>query len=202
MKLKKFFDIHHAQMYLMNSLIRYKDKPVIVHDIQFQQNGKLAMRYAANHDMEGYWKTASLSSKFINMNPVPLGLVNFGRRCIFIARAPLRAWKVGLTANAMFMYSADPNDRALGINPNAIFRSKELADTIAGNYPDLENALEEFQSDDHVIGISRHFAVSKKSLYFQNAGVVGQVKDSSVKLNPQFDFLQEMLEMDMAHEGN
>ena len=108
MKNKKFFNTDHAYLYLVGSVIRVDGLPVYVRNVTYsRETRRQILTYAPveNYD-EGRVDKIHLDSSRIDMNPIPLGFINFqefGKPKITVGayRVPSRQWRIGLTTDNM-----------------------------------------------------------------------------------------------------
>ncbi len=203
MKHKKFYNLEHANRYLTNSVIMINNKPAYIMDVVAgvpRKNFVMNFIY-----VEDYIKGKNSRDKAftdqaeVDMNPVPLGLVPNVGVTYAIYRNPARRWKVGLSSeNIDAMGLIDPPK---AFNYGNLLLSKDLVETIKGNYPTFNVAVDKAEEDSRrLIAFSRNFAIGQGDKLFHrhyprvNVGVIKQRKPV---LKDEAFFLAEVLKEDM-----
>jgi hypothetical protein len=205
MKNKKFFNLDQALRYLSESVITFKGKPIYVYGIDTGRYGKNFQLFY--YDVgEGEPKTVLSDNTDIDMNPVPLGLTAIKDRLTeyssgMVTRMALRSYKIGLTRQNVNIANCNPKATARYKNRYADFMcSKELRDTVLGNYPKYSECLKASQEGGTTLAFSRRFAVSQDQLFYKALGVpVGLAKKSGPELDENCFFLKEALEEDFKN---
>ena len=170
-----------ARQALANCLIRIGESPVWVGDIDDDFNTNLY------YPMNGKTSEVNLKKvKDINIQPVPLGYVNFSRSAEYITRRPTRRWKQGLTTDSLNR----------GVR-RSVMKSKALANCILGRYPKLEDALGMLEKETHIsVAFDRNWSVEvgvvAPSLFYKGR-YVGIIEKGEGKLLPKFEYLIESL---------
>lgn len=197
MRQKKFFNVEHAQRYLPNSIIRLKGIPIYVGHVEGGgKRGSLRLTYNYLGDPDSSF--IYLPNKDVNMNPVPLGFINLKSGTFYICRCPIRAWKIGLSANNIRIF------RAVG-SPNTIWNlgerqevlmSKEMEDTILGRYPSYREAVDTSEKEGRLVAFSRSFGCleGKTLVYKFLEDPVGTCNRLQPKLSEGYQFLDKVLE--------
>lgn len=191
MKNKDFYDEHHAQMYLVDSIIRYKNKPIFIKDVQKTERGyKLTYHYLGSLEFQMVF----IPNKDINFNPVPLGFLNKNKKSYYISRIPCRTWKIGLCLRNMSVVNILDSNEKIRIKID----SKEISDTIIGKYPSYDESYEFLKKEKvECIAFSRRFSICKIGLLYKtNMATVGFL-DTPPKLHNKFKYLTEVLEEDL-----
>jgi hypothetical protein len=206
MKYKGFYDIEQMKRYLRRSVIRLKDTPIYITEVEQEVNraGDLVdrLKYVMIGE-DARTKSILVSSNRVNLAPVPLGLLNYGEgeysSCHVISRIPARLWKFGLSTHNMHVGSVGGNGTDLAVGD--IICSRYLRNTILNAYPVYERAcqLAEAGGIYTTIAFSRHFAVQKKRnelslTYYKYQESVGTCMPGRMRLNNSFHFLQEHLD--------
>jgi len=181
----------YARTRLNETIIRYKGAPVMVHDCQ--QDGKLirvAYTFISGDD-EGVHH-ASLDE--FNLDPVPLGYVNFKNNAHYLTRAPMRRdWRQGLRMMNIF----DPE----GANPRQI-GWKAVAETIVGKFPTFSSAIGKLQTSlesgrASKIAFHRDFSLNTRGvLEYKGMFNVGEVDIATrfVTINDRSSWCREAFE--------
>ena len=199
--MREFYNYSQAEMYLLDSVIRFSGEPVVVSYMEGEDEGegdgincclkKLTQRTAS-------YERVSIYDYRIDMSPVPLGYVNwkrYGEVSILIAyRVPLRMWKVGLTSNNLALRGIMHGDT--GESSSTVINSKALSNTIKGNFPSLDKCIQEEQPQ----AFSRRFAILNKKLWFaQLSSPIGEIIGGELSLIPQYAFMSEALRQDVEN---
>src|SRR6266404_8982006 len=105
MRTREFFNRDQADNYLINSIIRFNERPVMITEVSggggkkgFVLRGRYCDPNAAD-STSFYHKDLA-----VNMEPIPLGFLVLDHKSwlpytAYISRLPVRAWKIGLTRN-------------------------------------------------------------------------------------------------------
>lgn len=192
-----FYDRDHAEMYIIDSVIRLGEEPVYITDVEYAGDDIfLYYQHLVDANKMGRVRT---DNPDINMNPVDLGMCQYNNRALYTSRIPRRMWKIGLNKqNFSYQYVVPQNIRAP--NMNTLLFSKGLVHCIKGEYPSFEEAQSRVLDPDNNelnVGFSRSFCLTIKAIYYKWTGLVGYHKKQEVRLLPEFKFLQEQLEEDM-----
>ena len=125
----------------------------------------------------------------INVDPVPLGYLNKGSKCFYLARIPRRKdWRQGLRTRTLAVLNAD----VLTIS------HKNLAKCISGKYPTLTRCIKALGRVDS-IAFSRKFALnSRKELLYKEIVVGALLESGKFKLYTEYQYLYELLD---KHSG-
>ena len=182
--MKRFFnEPRYARQALANCLLRIGKEPVWVCEIDDDYSttflnpltGK-SKRIDDLREIEG-----------LNIDPVPLGYVNFDSTAEYVQRIPRRRWKQGLC----------PESCSIPMSSHHL-QGKQVSECIMGIYPDLDTCIKKVTYNYKVsMAFGRRWAVTHgvvdPSLKYKNK-VVGIVKDGECKLSPKFSYLQQVLD--------
>ena len=201
MKNKEFYDQDHAIRYLNHSIIRVDNVPVLIERIDVRGSSLYAQYHPIERMADAYTKQVLLKSPRINMNPVPLGYVNWknwNRKLVALKafRIPQRAWKIGLTTRSLRILPGSMERET----KDMLLYSKYMKATICNDFPSLEHVLSKIRDKDvGSVAFSRRFSLSSGgSLFFiQLSKKVGEVYKNTLKLYDRYMFLSELLEKDM-----
>lgn len=200
MKNKKFFNIDHARLYLIGSIIRVNSLPVYVKDITYNRAlKKQILIYAPveNFDEEKVYKV-HLDSSRVDMNPIPLGFINFkefGKPKVAISayRIPSRQWRIGLTTDNMRMipYHFDGYETKRKVIHSIYFKR-----SVCGQFPKVEEIIEMIKNKKAMSqAFSRDFAIEKNKLIFlQLKTPVGKLFKNELMLFDNYLYLSQLLE--------
>lgn len=203
MKNKKFFNLDQAIRYLGETVITFKSKPIYIYGIDTGRHSKnFELHYYDVGDDEHKSKFILSDNSDIDMTPVPLGLMsnksNMKHSCGMVMRMPLRMYKIGLNRSNVRVENTVPSLNARYRSRNSeLLTSKELRDTVAGDYPRYSECFKASAKDGNALAFSRRFAVCGEQLYYKALGVaVGGAKPSGPSLDENCFFLKEALEED------
>lgn len=200
MKVKEFFDLQHAHSYLVGTIIRLKDEPIYITQVNPTNDGSWTYRYnklgSTKHEY------VEKESKNINMEPVPLGMAVINKEAIkkgffgtfMVSRIPARIWKVGLSWDNMHIVGIDKADKTSGLR-DLFFRSSEMRSTILGEYPTVLEAMKSTDETGASFAISRSFAIRGRNLYYKDLGrSVGKVLPSGkLDLIDKYSYLLQQM---------
>ncbi len=196
-----FYDTAQAAMRLNNSVIRVNKKPIYVLDVeQIAEHGsnrtfKITYRNVGSAEHINVSNYSHHKTNQFDFKPVQLGYVNYrdGRQnhCIATSRIGARMWKIGATSRNIRAFFLGGDRWQLS---EAFMLSESLYDTIQGDFPTLEKAIENSVSGNGSMAFSRDFAVGNQVLWHRFNSKVGTYKDNVLELNKDFKFLQESLD--------
>lgn len=171
-------NIPYAKQRLVGTIVRIKNEPVKVVDISPKG---IATAYFLKDDKEFFTDIDNL-----NLEPVPLGYINWRKNCYYMVRKPIREdWRQGLRmGNAAF----------IGEQGFMEFPRRELRDTILNQYPTFAQAVEAVTKQGATkVAFNRVFAVSSGKELFYKERVVGSF-DKLPQLSDKFRYLHECLQ--------
>lgn len=199
MKCRTFYNEEQAGMYLVDSIIRYHGEPIMVCNVI---GGPIKYSITYKRVKDGERGIVIIPNKFIDMTPVPLGLMNYRTRrgslyCINGSRVPTRSWKVGL-------YSRNFRVKNIMGGPvedvSYILQSAYLYDLVMGKYPSYKEAREfaDVAGPSGAWAFSRRFAVDYRGdlRYKYLKEPVGDNRGGRPVLNDDFLYLTQALEED------
>lgn len=125
----------------------------------------------------------------IDISSPPLGYLNNGGTSVYITRVPIRGyWRQGIGLGNICVVGDGGKDEV----PN--FASPPYSDTIMGKYPSYEECLEKvWKKEKTKVAFSRHFALSKTSLYYKGYVVGTLDKFGQVDFNKNKFYLNDHL---------
>lgn len=200
MRNKKFFNIDHANLYLVGSIIRVNDLPVYVRNVTYSRAiKKQILTYAPveNYD-EGKVDKVYLNSSRVDMNPIPLGFINFkefGKPRIAVGayRIPSRQWRIGLTTDNMRIipHRFDGYEAKRKVIHSIYFKK-----SVCGQFPTVEEIIEMIKNKEATSqAFSRDFAIEKNKLMFlQLKAPVGKIFKNELMLFDDYLYLSQVLE--------
>lgn len=183
--MKTYDTAEYAATRLNETIVRLNGLPVMVLACNHDGNQIMVTYHSIMDDVPP--QVAPLSA--FNLDPVPLGYVNFGAKAIYITRMPMRKdWRQGMRMTNI----VDPLGQA---HTRMSFRV--IGQTIMGKYPTFERAIESLNrktKPPEGIAYSRDFSIKGGGLleykgYF-NVGVVN-LHDASITIDPKFEWVRE-----------
>lgn len=183
--MKGYDTADYAATRLNETIIRLGDEPVMV--LACHQSGKNIM-VTYSHIMEDMPPSEAPLEAF-NLDPVPLGYVNFGGRAVYMTRMPMRKdWRQGMRMSNIVDHSGSAHNR-LGF--------KVLGQTIMGKYPTFERVIEGLNRKSKPpegIAFCRDFSIKQGGLLeykgFFNVGLVN-LQDASTTIDPKYEWVRE-----------
>jgi hypothetical protein len=175
-------DLGYAQGRLVDTIIRYENKAVVVDAVVPSKQGLVIKSTAILTQEEIIHPLVEF-----NLEPVKLGMTNFmGNTVSYVARQPLRHdWRQGLRpANTIFAWGRKDWD------------AKAIAQTIEGLYPSLDEARELLVNEDDFTAWCRSFCINKAGdIYYRTMGKVGNFVDKTKNylLDQKFFWVEQHL---------
>jgi hypothetical protein len=171
-------NIAYARQRLLGTVVRIKDEPVKVTNIS--DKGIVTAHFLK--DVKEFY--TDLDN--LNLEPVPLGYLNYRGSAYYVVRKPMREdWRQGLRIG---------NIAFIGEEGFMELPKEELRNTILNSYPTFSEAVEAVtKKKSRKVAFNRVFAVSsdKELLYKQR--VVGSF-DKLPHLTDKFRYLHECLQ--------
>lgn len=206
MRNKNFFDAHQAARYLNHSIIRVDDEPVTVIGINEERSEIIYVPLGESRD-----KSINLDSSKIDLNPVPLGFINYSVNdgtpvsyATYAMRTPQRNWNIGLTTENLSFSDVIEAGVIHGSRHylRNIINSDSLRNTIKGVYPKLPAILREMSKKQSArsSAFSRAFAINaRRELFFKwKREPIGRLnKDLTFELLPPNECLTQVLTEDI-----
>ena len=123
-------DVQYAKTRLMETIVRYKERAVLVHNVW---DGGESLRLSSSDCVTGEFVEDNDIDEF-DLTPVPLGFVNRYKRTLYVSRKPMREdWRQGFRAhNAQILY---------GWEDGIEFDYKSIGQTINGEFPLIGETL-------------------------------------------------------------
>lgn len=180
-------DVRYALNRLLDTIIRYNGKAVLVTNVTFVSPDQ-PLRVHAFYIVEehGENEIKDFISKF-DLTPVPLGFINFPekKQASYLSRIPIREdWRQGLRqANSRTMWGQQ------------WWGNQQIANTIENNFPTLEKARS-YCKGEQTCAWTRDFAVDGGGhIYYRCEGVVGEFIDdtNNYVLNAEYGWVEESL---------
>lgn len=184
--MKSYDTAEYAHTRLSETIIRLGDIPVYVLNT-VQDGANIIVNYNDIMD-DGPPKSAPLDQ--FNLDPVPLGYVNFKGRTSYLSRMPMRKdWRQGMRISNI----ADLG----GLNPHSM-PYKVIGQTIIGKYPTFERCIQALNrkvKPVSSIAFSRDFAIHLEEGKLEYKGVlkVGNVnlQTGDVKIDDKSNWVRE-----------
>lgn len=195
---KEFYDYHQATMYLSDCVIRKGKNPINIKEIKpidHERGDKFKIFYSVLGDPDIY--TCFWPDDSINLNPVPLGLVNMDgvKDAYLVCRKPTRKWKIGLSRYNVVVITLIGN--IYGVREfNDLLNDRGMGKTIMNIFPKLLEASDIAKKNKGSCAYSRRFAVDYRDrIFFKSLGEVGILTRRTV-LSKDFSYLNEVFKED------
>jgi hypothetical protein len=174
-------DSEYAESRLINTIVRHGDTAVLVRHV--------------DEDMEAEVRDIQTGDEYrvhldeLNLKSPPLGNVNYGRYCLYLARKPMRRdWRQGVRPHNIQIIGSAMR------NPDM----EAIAKCINGVFPTFEKAV---QMLDEVaeVAISRDFSIRKTTragvyqIKYKWYGKVALVKRGEVTIQKAFLHLKDLI---------
>lgn len=203
MKQKEFYDGNQASSYLTHSVIRLGRSPIYIQKVL--REGSKYLLYYYHLGVVGNRSNLLVTyanNPDIDMNPVPLGMLAPGKESaatIYCTRVPRRAWKIGLTQQALALSNIDKSvEKRIRFRSGDVLISNSLQNTILNDYPSPKKATDLSKDRGLPIAFSRAFAIWDKDLYYKDIGIpVGTISAGKPTLSDDFFWLSEKLNEDL-----
>lgn len=183
--MQMYDDANYARTRLVDTVVMCRGLPVKVEDIKVKN---AAVRVLNTNELLVV-KTVEL-----DITPVKLGYLNEDTQALYLTRTPMREdWRQGLRSMSI---------RVIGHGRDRYQPPAEgLFNTILGRYPALDVCIDLVKSRlAGSLAFSRNFAiVGGDNLLYKGKWKVGTIaKTKDYNLFPQFDWVREMLDEELA----
>lgn len=179
--MKGYDTASYAGTRLNETIIRKGKMPIMVSSCEDHSAGKIVV----------YWNgvvSKDSGADFLHdldLNPVPLGYVNYDGQVIYMTRMPMRSdWKQGMRDRNIVSHQ--------GYNNELPYRF--IGKTIMGDFPKFKTALEAINSDKYAMAFDRDFALDRRGiLFYKGMFEVGRVNmvNGSVNIDDSFSWVRE-----------
>lgn len=200
MRNKIFYDLAQAKRYLDHSIIRIGDEPVWIEEVT-GRGGKFHLHYSFLHEVGLEYHSIDSMHSSVNMNPVPLGMVNTvfldRPQSYYCSRAPVRKQRIGLARDNLDV--RNNIGQAVGDAQQRILPSPTLAYTIKGKFPTVEKAYNKIRKLGGSVAFSRRFCMDGNGnvWYMAYPAAVGTCFGGPVLLRDEYIYLNEVLQEDL-----
>jgi len=185
----KYTDSDYARQRLNSTVVRIGEDPIYL----ISEGG---WEYRAIRLKDGKDSTINIRKVDLNLNPVPLGYVNYGQEAYYLSRKPVRRWKQGLGEESLSVISHMAK-KAI-IPRGGIIASPALAYCIENKYPSIQKCYKKINSGlVNSMSFSRDFALGWKKeliLLYYKGKEIGLFSKNGLNLNKNYSFLKEALE--------
>ena len=177
--------------------------PVTSHGYNSKDRGILMDQWLETNDgkKSGVLRKMMNSPKFDRFRPFPLGNMNIDGMVAYLERRPTRYTQQGLIESMISCRRVCVGDKS-GVGYSLF--SKYMYDTIKGNYPSAQEALEGFNNDsiaNEAVAFHRYFAFVRGPLgivylAYKNeiVGFTPDISVAEVRLGKEYSQLKETLE--------
>lgn len=191
-KLLEMYDRNDLNKYLLNSIVLYKGAPVEVVD------GITADRKAVVKTLNT-GRLLQIPVGELSCSNFPYGFVNYKGNAYYVERTPVRAWKLGITANNVAV-RALPNEMAgfvMRKDNKDIISDKGFYNMVKNVYPKKDDVVEMLRNKKpgvNSLAISRSFAIDKKgSLFYKNKQIGCINVDGEIGIKFDYEYLSGIL---------
>lgn len=183
--MKGYDTASYAATRLNETVIRKGLEPILVHSCTDGYKGiKVQYQYiVSGASGEDYLHN-------LNLDPVPLGYVNFNGNAIYLTRMPMRQdWKQGLRDRNIT--TADGFNNPLPYHV--------IANTIIGKFPTIKNCLERLNSSNMntAMAFNRDFCVERSgNLKYKSLFDIGNINmdNANINIDDSFSWVREAFE--------
>lgn len=169
-------DGEYANTRLEGTLVRHKGRAVLV--LRVKEDLRAVIEDLEKED------TTEVCIDDLNLQSPPLGFVNVGSHCLYLARRPMRRdWRQGVRPNSV---------RAL-VGRVERLSTREIASCINGVFPSVDEALQILKEQPSV-AVSRDFMLSVNGvgtvvIKYKWYGKVGVLKGTTANFTKKFSYL-------------
>ena len=205
MKKKQFYDKAMAERYLKHSVVQVDGRAVYIHDI-IRSQGRRGFDIVFQDIALGRHGKVNVNSARVDLNPIPVGLMQYCGSTIYLARMPARKWKIGLSIANCQAWNTYPKavdkKRYGGAHLSSLITSEGFARSARREFVSVKQAKEE-ASGYVPVPISQRFALTKNSeIVYKNftetVGAVEEGDDGYIGVfHPRFDFLKQAFQEDV-----
>ena len=205
MKKKEFFDKAMAQRYLKHSVVRVDGGAVYILDVSRSANRR-GFDIVYQDIASGRHGKVDVNSLRVDLNPIPVGMMQYNGNTVYLVRMPVRRWKIGLSANNCQAWNTYPGNIEkklyVGANITHLITSSSFAKAAQKDYDDVRVARGNSTRYTSV-PFSQRFAVrSTGAIVYKNFNdTVGEVMEGDEGwvgvLKPRYEFLTQALNEDL-----
>lgn len=178
-----------------NTVVLHKNKPVYVEDIAPDKT--FFIKDLATQRS----KFVPFSMKDFTGPKRRIGCVNIGNSVVYVARIPVRRYKMGLSADntqVKFLEDVDYNSKAEIKQRIARFDTPEIADAMNGVYPSFEEAIKRAIQFHGTVAFDKQFSVCCRRYIHYKHEMVGKIKTgksqiSDIVFNDGKEYLSSLL---------
>lgn len=184
-------------MRLANCVVMYDGKPVMLGDVMHnaeEQSVIINARYLSN----GRNFIISLPDEKLDLTPVPVGYVNYGKDAVYVSRVPVRRYKQGLCHHNMRTRYANP--MVPNVRTASILSSRGMSECITDDYYTLNDCIKLLEEGERSsVAFHRRWAlyedeaIGVRHLMYRGRQV-GIYGEHGPELGRKFRYLAEELE--------
>ena len=184
--MRSYDTAEYAKSRLVETVIRRGDIPVYVQDVT-TMDGEIWVYYQKLMDGDDEIYGDGLDD--FNLDPVPLGYVNYKNFAYYLTRMPMRKdWRQGLRLLNVVGPDGDRPPVPL----------KTIAETIVGNFPTFKSCLEKLNTKKTIknIAFCRDFSVSTEEIQYKGMFPIGKVdmENGNIHINDGMSWIREALD--------
>lgn len=193
---KQFFDQQQAYNYLNSSVVQYQNEPVYVISVDNSNSGLVALIRFLRTNGETHVPITDL-----DLNLPPLGMINYDNRCCYMARVPVRMWRIGYHPRNIKSFSLDRfmNWRVSPVSQ--LMLSRPFYKMLINDYPNLRQAKLRSMDYQYPVAFCRDTAIYDKKIYYKNRGHVANY-DKELDIKSSFSYLEKVLNMRIPEDDN
>tara|TARA_R110000823_G_C15952958_1_gene502519 strand:+ start:5938 stop:6477 length:540 start_codon:yes stop_codon:yes gene_type:complete len=170
----------YAASRLLDTLVRFRGKAVKVLCVFHDMTCDI-------YHMSGGWR-AKVHLDDLDLRSPPLGFVNKGSGCMYIARKPMRHdWRQGVRPNSV-----------IDVRQNYRPSFESIAKCIDGEFPTITKAFSMLSGDYKEVALSREFSITrnrgKHMINYKWYGKVAVLEEGVPKLSSKYKYLQKEVE--------
>lgn len=141
--------VDYTRTRLLETIIRKGDNPVFVTNVYDDEGIYISGYYIKDN------KPISGKLEEFNLQPIPLGYVNYNKKAIYATRMPMRKdWKQGLRTNN-FVLGENRLDRSI--------KWSMIVNTVKNIYPTFQKAVDKVRNINS-LAFHRDFAIHKNGM--------------------------------------
>lgn len=187
MTLYKNDDVQYAKNRLVETIVRYKERAVVVHNVW---DGGESLRLSSSDCVTGDYIPDDGIDEF-DLTPVPLGFVNRHKKTLYFSRKPMREdWRQGLRGQNIHILYGLEGDEGHMLNLDY----KSVGQTINGEFPKIGET--ELRQGERVAWHRDFCYDGSAAIYYKWYGKVGNfisLNEKQFLLDAEYYWVEESL---------
>lgn len=186
--MRSYDTAEYARSRLIETVIRHGNKPVMVYDVGVHSlTNKIIIKYQDIMNSDEVMLEDEIDN--FNLDPVPLGYVNWKNYAYYLTRMPMRKdWRQGLRLLNIVLPDGDRPPVPL----------KTVGETIMGNFPSFKSCLDKLNSKKTIkaMAFCRDFSVSTQEIQYKGMFPIGKVdmENGNIHINDGMSWIREALD--------